>query len=94
VGTLWHSCAKVCERIKLPFAMVSGVGPVIGILDDCPHPKGEGEVWGLFDVSLLIWDLLTDFLFSYNFYFVYFNFSIFLFYMWQLRLTTSITEMK
>jgi len=26
---LWHSCAKVREPIRLPFGVVSGVGPVM-----------------------------------------------------------------
>ena len=43
MGTLWHSCAKVREPIELPFGVVSGVGPVIGVLDGGPHPPREGR---------------------------------------------------
>ena len=49
MGTLLHSCAKVCETIKLPFEVVSGVGPGIGVLDESTSHKGKGiSLNGLF----------------------------------------------
>ena len=43
LGTLWHSWAKVCEPIELPFGVVSGVGPSIGVLDGGPLAQGKGR---------------------------------------------------
>ena len=42
MGTLWRSCEKVREAIKLSFGVVSGIGPGIGVLDKsmCPMEKG------------------------------------------------------
>ena len=47
MGTLLHSCAKVCEAIELLFGVVSGVGPSIGVLDGVHIPQKEGEVLGV-----------------------------------------------
>jgi len=44
VGTLLRGCVKLREPVKLLFRVVSGVGPVIGVLDGGSHPQGEGEV--------------------------------------------------
>jgi len=53
VGTLLHSCVKVCEAIKLPFEMVSGVSSGIRVLDGGPDPpRGMGGFWGGVDVGL------------------------------------------
>jgi len=38
VGTLLHSCVKMCEVIELPFVVVSGVGIGIGVLDGVHNP--------------------------------------------------------
>ena len=32
----------------MPFGVVSGVGPVIGVLDEIHSPLGEGELFGVF----------------------------------------------
>jgi len=37
-GDFLHSCAKVREAIKLLFGVVSGVSPVIGVLDGVHIP--------------------------------------------------------
>jgi len=47
-GTLFCTCVKVCEAIKLPFSVVSGMGLGIGVLDGVHVPQGEGEVLGVF----------------------------------------------
>ena len=44
---LWHTCAKVREAIKLPFRVMSGISPDIGVLDEVDMPQGEGKVWGI-----------------------------------------------
>ena len=46
MGTLLHSCAKVHEPIKLSFAVMSGVGRGMGVLDGIHIPLGEWEVLG------------------------------------------------
>ena len=47
-GTLLHSCAEVCEPIKLLFGVVSGVGRGMGVLDGGPHdPSGRCGFGGL-----------------------------------------------
>jgi len=59
MGTLWRSRAKVHELIKLLFGVMSGVGPVIGVLYGGPHRHPQSEMGGIggFDGSLLVWDL-------------------------------------
>ena len=47
-GIPLHICIKVREAIELPFGVVSGVGPSIGVLHGGLHPQGEEEVWGFF----------------------------------------------
>jgi len=43
MGTLLHSCVKVCPSIKMPFGVVSGVSRRMGILDVGPRvPMGRG----------------------------------------------------
>ena len=49
MGTLWRSCVKVREAIELPFGMVSGVGPAIGVLDAVNIFKGKGRFGGFPD---------------------------------------------
>ena len=45
--TLLHSCVKLHKSIKLPFGLVSGVGPGIRVLDGGPHPTmGRGGFGG------------------------------------------------
>jgi len=44
LGLFLHSCVKVHEAIELPFGVVSGVAPVIGVLDGVHIPKEKG-VW-------------------------------------------------
>ena len=48
-----YSCVKARRTIELPFALVSGVGPCIGLLDAGPHPQGEGEVLRFFSGPLV-----------------------------------------
>jgi len=44
MGTLLQSCLKVHEVIELPFGVVNGVDPGIGVLDGGPHfPQGRGS---------------------------------------------------
>jgi len=43
-----HSCAKVCEPIKLSFREESDVGPGIGVLDGGPHSARGRVVTGVF----------------------------------------------
>jgi len=52
---MWCSCVKVREAIKLPFGVLSGVGPGIGVLDGGQHAQGEGEVWRGFLVHWFEW---------------------------------------
>ena len=39
-------CVKVCEAIKLPFEVVSGVDQEVGVLDRVHIPQGEGRFGG------------------------------------------------
>jgi len=48
VGTLRRICVKVREPIELPFGVVSGVGPGIGVLDGLHIPKEKGIGFGGF----------------------------------------------
>ena len=42
-GALLHSCAEVCELIKLLFGALSGVGPGIDVRNGGPHAlRGRG----------------------------------------------------
>jgi len=45
MGTLLRGCVKEREAIELPFGVMSGVDPDIGILDGVHIPQGEGEVF-------------------------------------------------
>jgi len=45
---LMHRCVKVCEAIELPFRVVRGVDPGIGVLHGVHILQGEGEVLGVF----------------------------------------------
>jgi len=45
----------VSEAIELPFGVVSGVGPGMGVLDGGLGPQEEGGDLGV-DVCLLEWD--------------------------------------
>jgi len=51
VVTLLHSCVKMREAIKLPFGLVSGNSPGIGVYGSLHFPR-EGEALG---VSLIDW---------------------------------------
>ena len=46
--SLWRISAKVREPIELPFGVVSGVGPGIGVLDGIHIHQGKGEILGFF----------------------------------------------
>ena len=46
MGTLWRNCTKVHKLNEQSFAIVSGVGSGIGVLDAFHVPQGEGEVSG------------------------------------------------
>jgi len=41
-GAYLHCCVKVCESIKLLFAVVSGVSPGIGVLHGVHTPRKRG----------------------------------------------------
>jgi len=60
MGTLWHWCVKMREAIELPFGVVSGVGPGIGLLDGGPDLPREGNFFlegGFLSIGLhLIFD--------------------------------------
>jgi len=45
--TLLRRCVEVRKTIELSFAVVSGVGPGIHVLDGSPHAQGEGAVSGV-----------------------------------------------
>ena len=46
MGTLLHRCVEVRKAIELSFGVVSGVGPVIHVLDGSPHAsRGRGYFW-------------------------------------------------
>ena len=42
------ACVKMHEGVELLFGVVSRIGPAIGVLDEGPHPQGEGEVLVIF----------------------------------------------
>jgi len=42
------SCEKVADWIWMPFEVVSGDDPGIGVLDGVHMPQEEGEVLGVF----------------------------------------------
>jgi len=48
-----RSCAKLRELIKMSFGVVTGIGRGMCMLDEGPHPQGQGDVLGVF--SLLVW---------------------------------------
>jgi len=50
--SLWRICAKVREPIELPFWVVSGVRPDIGVLDGVHISQGKGSL-GFFFSSLV-----------------------------------------
>ena len=49
-------CVKVCVVIELLFWM-SGVSQGFDVLDGVHISQEEGEVLGVFDVCLLVWDV-------------------------------------
>ena len=48
------------EAIELPFGVMSGVGPGIGVLDRSPHPQGKGRFWE-FSGRLVLMAFLSSF---------------------------------
>jgi len=54
--------AKLCKSAWVNWAAIWGEWDrprdwCISLLGGGPHPVGEGEVLGVFDVHLLVWDL-------------------------------------
>jgi len=48
MDSLWHICAKVRVPIELPFGVISGVSPGIGVMDGVHIPQGKGRFWWFF----------------------------------------------
>jgi len=50
MGTSLHSCVEVHELIELSFGVMSGVAPVIDVLDGVHITKGKGLFGGFFGI--------------------------------------------
>jgi len=57
--TLLRSCVKVCEAIKLPFGVVSGVSRGMGALNGVYILEGKGRFW-VFSPHWFEWQLLVQ----------------------------------
>ena len=49
------------KKIDLPFGMVNGVAPGVGVLDGISVSQAEGEVLGAFSGPLVLMSFLSSF---------------------------------
>jgi len=49
------------EAIQLPFRVVSGVDPSVGVLDGGLHPQGERGLGGFFSGPLVLMAFVSSF---------------------------------